>query len=64
MFRYKAEHRLLLNVAASTLQLTLPNDIVMNSVVPFLELPEHTFEGEDLEEDDSNIDDNNDEEAD
>ena len=50
---YKAWHRCFLNDASSALQLALPNDIVTNNVVLFLELPLHTFdgEGEDEEED-------------
>ncbi len=43
---YKAEHQLLLSKAANTLQLVLPNDIVMNNVLPFLDLPSYTFEVE------------------
>jgi len=40
VIHYKAEHRRLLDEeAASTLQLALPRDIVMNSVLPFLQLP-------------------------
>ncbi|KAK1733354.1 leucine-rich repeat domain-containing protein [Skeletonema marinoi] len=45
--RYKAQHRSYLNEAATTLQLDLPNDIVNKNVLPFLELPSYTFEGED-----------------
>ena len=45
--RYQAEHDRVLNEAATTLQLALPRDIVMNGVLPFLELPLHTFEVED-----------------
>eukprot|EP00984_Skeletonema_dohrnii_P035434 scaffold35168_cov144-Skeletonema_dohrnii-CCMP3373.AAC.1 len=45
--QYKAEHRRLLNEVAATLQLALPNDIVFKNVLPFLELPSYTFEGED-----------------
>ncbi len=41
---YQAEHQRLLNVAATTLQLSLPRDIVMNSVLSFLALPSYTFE--------------------
>ena len=44
--RYKAEHRRYLSEAASTLHSALPNDIVCKNVFPFLELPSHTFEGE------------------
>ena len=43
---YKAEHRRILDVAATTLQPVLPNDIVFKNVLPFLELPPHTFQGE------------------
>ena len=43
---YKAEHRRHLNVAATALQAALPNDIVLKNVLPFLELPSYTFEGE------------------
>eukprot|EP00985_Skeletonema_marinoi_P004618 scaffold2006_cov77-Skeletonema_marinoi.AAC.3 len=45
---YKAEHcRLLNNDVATTLKLALPNDIVFRNVLPFLELPSYTFQGED-----------------
>eukprot|EP00984_Skeletonema_dohrnii_P001996 scaffold667_cov103-Skeletonema_dohrnii-CCMP3373.AAC.8 len=44
---YRAQHSRLLNEAATTLQLALPNDIVLENVLPFLELPSYTFEGED-----------------
>ena len=44
---YKNEHRRILNEAAATLQLALPNDIVRKNVLTFLELPSYTFEGED-----------------
>jgi len=48
---YKAEHHRLLNEeVATTLQLALPIDIVMNNVLPFVELPSYTFEVEDHEE--------------
>ncbi len=40
IMHYKAQHRRLLEEdAAPTLQGVLPQDIVMNSVLPFLELP-------------------------
>ncbi len=41
---YQVEHRRLLDDAAMTLQLALPNEIVMNNVLPFLNLPSYTFE--------------------
>ena len=44
---YKAKHRRCLNVAAATLQPALPNDILLKSIFPFIELPSHTFQGED-----------------
>ena len=40
---YQEEHQLVLDEAATTLQLALPREIVMNNVLPFLELPSHTF---------------------
>ena len=43
---YKAEHRHYLGVAAATLQPALPNDILFKSVLPFVDLPTGTFEGE------------------
>ena len=49
IIHYKAEHRHYLNEAAATLQSSLPTDIVLKSVLPFLELPSHTFDGEDSE---------------
>ena len=45
--RYKAEHRRYVNDAATTLQRALPNDIVLKSVLPFVELPSDTFGGGD-----------------
>eukprot|EP00985_Skeletonema_marinoi_P016688 scaffold8993_cov207-Skeletonema_marinoi.AAC.44 len=36
---YKAQHQHLLDEATTSLQLALPQDIVMNNVLPFLELP-------------------------
>ena len=42
---YKAEHQRVLDVAATRLQLALPQDIVMNSVLSFLQtLPSYSFE--------------------
>ena len=49
--QYQAEHQRLLDEAVSTLQLVLPHDIMINSVLPFLALPANTFEVEDMEED-------------
>ena len=43
---HKAEHRRYLNVAAATLQTALPNEIVLNNVLTFLELPPYKFQGE------------------
>ena len=50
---YQAEHDRLLNEAAATLQIALPQDIAMSNVLPFLELPSNTFKAEDLEEDET-----------
>jgi len=48
---FKAEHqRFLTEEVATSLQLALPQDIVKNNVLPFLELPSYTFEVEDDEE--------------
>ena len=44
---YEAEHRRCVNEAAAILQSALPNDIVLKSVLPFVDLPTGTFEGED-----------------
>ena len=46
---YKVEHRRSLKEAVSRLQHALSHDIVMNDVVPFLKLPQHTFDGEEIE---------------
>ena len=55
---YQEEHRCLLEEdVAITLQLVLPNDIVRNSVLPFLELPSYTFQvGDDDEEEEGDSD--------
>ena len=54
---YKEEHQNILNDAATTLQISLPQDTLMNNVLPFLDLPSYTFEdhdeSEEEEEDDS-----------
>ena len=51
IIHYQAEHqRLLDEEVATTLQLALPIDIVMNNVLPFVYLPSHSFEVEDHEE--------------
>ena len=51
IIHYQAEHQRILNEAAYTILLLLPQDIVTNNVLPFLELPSHTFE---VEEDEDN----------
>ena len=51
---YKAQHRELVVEAAPTLMVSLPSDVVVNNVLPFLELPPHTFDGETSEEGDGN----------
>ena len=42
---YRVAHQRVLNEAAATLQFALPRGILMNNVLPFLELPSNTFEG-------------------
>ena len=54
---YKSKHQRILNEAAATLQFALPRDILTNSVLPFLELPSHTFEEQDQEMEDEDSDD-------
>ena len=54
---YQDEHQRLLNEASTTLEVALPNDIVRNSVLPFLELPSYSFEVEDDEEEEDSDDD-------
>jgi len=45
VIHYQAEHQRYLNEEIATaLPPALPRDIVMNNVLPFLELPSHTFE--------------------
>ena len=45
---YKAKHQRILEEAATTLQLVLPRDTVMNNVLSFLELSSHTFEAREV----------------
>ena len=53
---YQAEHRRVLDEAAISLQLALPEDTFMNNVLSFLELPPHTFEGDySLEEEEDSV---------
>ncbi len=54
--RYKAEHQSVLNDATNTLQLALPQDIVMNNVLPFLDLPSYTFEEDNDSEEEEDVD--------
>ena len=44
IIHYQQEHQHILDKAATTLQYTFPQDIVMNNVLPFLELPSLMFE--------------------
>eukprot|EP00984_Skeletonema_dohrnii_P009707 scaffold3728_cov72-Skeletonema_dohrnii-CCMP3373.AAC.2 len=53
IIHYKAQHQRCLNEAASTLQHTLPQDIMVNNVLPFVELPSYMFEVGDHEEEDN-----------
>ena len=62
---YIAEHRRLWNEEVeTTLRFVLPQDIVMNNVIPFLELPSFTFEVGDHEEEDSDDEEGGDDEDD
>ena len=49
---YTEKHRSYLNVAAATLQSSLPNDVVLKNVLPFLELPSDTCAADDDDESD------------
>ena len=46
IIHYEAEHHQILNEAGPALNLVLHGDIVMNNILPFLELPSHMFEVE------------------
>jgi len=65
IIQYKAQHQHVLEEAAATLKLTLPQDIVIKNVLPFLELPSFTFEVGDHEdeEDDSEEEEEDDDES-
>jgi hypothetical protein len=54
---YQEEHQRVLDEAVSTLQLDVPQDILMNNVLSFLKLPAHTFEmaGEEESEDELEV---------
>ena len=55
---YKSKHQRVLDGAATTLQLALPQEIVMNNVLPFVQLPPHTFDGDEdysLEEEEDSV---------
>ena len=53
--QYKAEHRRYLSMATATLQSSLPNDVVLKNVLPFLELPSYACEADDDDSEDDNI---------
>ena len=50
IIQYKAMHRQLLKEAAPILRQSLRKNIITNNVLSFLELPSHTFDGEENEE--------------
>jgi len=50
IIQYKAQYQSFLEEAATTLQVALPQDIVIKNVLPFLELPSYTFEVGDHED--------------
>jgi len=56
IIQYKAQHQQILEEAAATLKLTLPQDIVIKNVLPFLELQSYTFEVGDHEDEDEEDD--------
>jgi len=62
IIHYKAEHQSFLNEAASTLQSFLPNDIVLNNILPFAfrEMPSYTFQGEEDQEEEEERETSND----
>lgn len=47
---YQAEHQRMMDVTTTTLQHVLSQEIVINNVHSFLELPSYAFEGEDDED--------------
>ena len=63
---YQAEHQHVLDEIAPILQLVITQDIVMNNILPFLELPSYIFEVGDDDDDDEeeDIDDDGDEDED
>ena len=46
IIHYKVEHYLLLSLAAAALAEVSPNEIVINSMLSWLQLPDYAFEGE------------------
>ena len=46
IIHYKVEHYRLLSLAAAALAYASPNEIVINNVLSFFQLPDHAFEGE------------------
>eukprot|EP00984_Skeletonema_dohrnii_P007524 scaffold2736_cov82-Skeletonema_dohrnii-CCMP3373.AAC.3 len=50
LIHYKERHRRILNKAATTFQLVLPQENVLNNILPFLELPSYKFQGEEDQE--------------
>eukprot|EP00984_Skeletonema_dohrnii_P006333 scaffold2262_cov107-Skeletonema_dohrnii-CCMP3373.AAC.12 len=64
IIHYKAQHQRVLEEAAATLQLALPQDIVIKKVLPFLELPSYTFEVVDHEDEEDDRDSDNEDDVD
>ncbi len=62
IMHYQVEHQRIMNKAATTLQLALPRDIVMNNVLDFLDLPHWFGEEDESEEEEDDSDDGSDEE--
>ena len=55
LIHYQAEHQRILNEATTTLQLVLPRDIAMNSVLSYLALPSYTEVSLENEEDGEDV---------
>eukprot|EP00984_Skeletonema_dohrnii_P006330 scaffold2262_cov107-Skeletonema_dohrnii-CCMP3373.AAC.9 len=64
IIQYKAQYQSFLEEAATTLQVALPQDIVIKNVLPFLELPSYTFEVVDREDEEDDSEEEEEEEED
>ncbi len=55
ILQYRAEHQRLMNQAAPILRLALPQDVVTNNILPFLDLPLHSFDLVEVEEEEADV---------